>query len=399
MCTDIRRPSMPPVRPSLEERAYVSHSEHDPMPFVNGVRTLPLLSAARPARVYHQHSYDDTPSKIPVPAYANPAHPALRQPGSLRRNASKSLGNLAARAQAEAVGKGSSWADAAPRGRDVNVEATPAKQVIGGFGHGHRPGRSSISSPDDLKKKESSYHQAPIPNANQYYWTEDVSMASPATTVGSPFVPLAPGAGGIMPSDRRRSIPRPPFSFGFGVRPLVSTTSSQESISSASGSGDSGPDLQALALASGSGGPSSNASSSSQQTSLPTPAKWSMEDPDLPSPFLRRMPTAPPAFLSGGGGGGLAPSASARERAPLGLINPQPSASGSGSAGPIAPKKPGMSTVPMPRSRSGNLHQHVLKQNAAHSQADKRSAGTAGPAGTDTGFVRGQSSRPGVVGR
>lgn len=299
---------------------------------------MPLPSASRPHRPLHTASYDDTPSKIPIPIYSTPSliSAAARGQGSLRRAASKSLGNLAARAQAEAAAE-AAYANSAivPSA----AEATPAKQVL----RGHR-GRSSISSPNELKKE---YAQAYSSN-----WTEDVSMRSPALSIASPFVPLGAGPAGI----RRKSIGLTRGTsagsvVGAGMRPSGSA-SSQESMST----GESGSSIHAQAILSLAQGSSSSSSSSScaggfTTCQLPTPAKWSLEDPDLPSPFLRRMPTAPPAVPA------------TRDRLPLGAINPQSTA---GTGGTTSAERGVKKAQPMliPRSKSGTLHQHVLKQNA-----------------------------------
>lgn len=290
---------------------------------------MPIPSASRPPRPAHAPSYDDTPSKIPVPIYSTPSivRPGSNAQGSLRRAASKSLGNLAARARAEAAADAERALCTALHGE---TDATPAKQVL----RGHPRGRSSISSPNDLKLNG--------------YWNEDISMASPAISIASPFVPLAPGI-------RRKSVGlvrgSSAGSIG-GLKPSGSSTS-QDSVSTT----DSGSAVnQQTSYA-------SSSSNSAFSATLPTPAKWSQEDPDLPSPFLRRAPTAPPSYT--------APTNSSRERLPLGAINLQPTTTSAGGAGGSAGMKKGPMLIP--RSKSGNLHQHVLKQNATQTMnGDKR---------------------------
>jgi NIMA (never in mitosis gene a)-related kinase len=260
---------------------------------------LPMVS-----RLPRHPAWEDTPSKIPVAiATASPVPlerlPAAGQATPLRRANTKSLGNM------YAAYKG---------------EATPAKQTI------PQPGRqrTSIGSPSEL------------------YYNEDITMASMASPALSVLASPAP------------FIPRPRRSYAAPTGTLASHSSGS--------------------LASGS---SSESISSHEQENIPptmipapttfvyreaaTPAKWAMEDPDLPSPFLRRLPTAPPAIPA--------------ERQPLGGISLQPTAHATLSSAPtnvkpsgmivpggIAPKKSSMPAIP--RSRSGNLHQHVLRANA-----------------------------------
>lgn len=335
---------------------------------------MPLPSIPRPTRPQHTFSYDDTPSKIPIPTYSTPssffssgltarhASTSAAAAGSLRRNASKSLGNLAARAQAEARAD----ADRASSSATSSVlgDATPAKQVRGG----HIPKRSSIGSPNDLQRQHNQYAAAAASTrgvGGDYYsnWTDDISMASPAISVGgSPFVPTRRKSAGVG----SKVIPTAAGGTNPAIRPSTSA-SSQESISS----GESGENIQVLV----------SGTTYTQQTSInqgyPTPiAKYSIEDPDLPSPFLRRMSTAPvpPTF----------------NRQPLGLINvPQPPAVPGAGVGGGGGQKKGSTTL-IPRSRSGTLHQHVLKHNAAQAQQGEKGTGNGG---------RGQSTRPGVAGR
>lgn len=235
------------------------------------------------SRLPRHPAYEDTPSKIPMAIAAVSPAPLERAQGTPLR-----------RAATKSLGNiGSAYRE----------QATPAKQTI------PFPGRqrTSIGSPSEL-----------------HCFNEDVSMASPApSSIGSP----AP----FMPRPRRSSV--------------------------APGSLISQPN----AIASGS---SSDSVSASDQENIPptmipaptnafvyreaaTPAKWTPEDPDLPSPFLRRAVTAPVP----------------QERQPLGSIAIQPPAVSLNSLpapnGNIIKAK-----TNIPRSRSGNLHQHVLKANA-----------------------------------
>jgi hypothetical protein len=137
-----------------------------------------------------------------------------------------------------------------------------------------------------------------------------------------------------------------------------------------------------------------------------TPAKWLTEESELPSPFLRRIPSAPPA--SGSSSQDDYSGAGSRERAVLGAINLQssipsastasssvqptlgipgkaPAGSGAGTAkshGTRGSGNPGLGTgSTMPRSKSGNMHQQVLRANAV-------AAGRGGTGITDGTRVR-----------
>lgn len=288
-------------------------------------------------------AYNDTPSKIPFPlAYNSPApldskiaskimrlnsrRGSASSASSLpRRLASKSLTNLAARrADDEAL------TAAASSGGEVS---TPAKQRSP---FRHLAGRTSIGSPGELDRV---FH-------DDITMRTATSFASPAPSMGSPFVPRPRQA-----SEEDEVTDLPPTSIpipSFVYRPDA------------------------------------------------TPAKWNPEDPDAPSPFIRRgsssgsassAGSAPsqPVFSSGSSGSGpaAAPSSSGAssvpgsaasstggstrpssrgERAPLSSINPQPSAPAATTS--AAPRK-------LPRSRSGNLsslHQTVLARNAARTE-------------------------------
>lgn len=125
-----------------------------------------------------------------------------------------------------------------------------------------------------------------------------------------------------------------------------------------------------------------------------TPAKWSADDPDLPSPFIRRtVPAAP--NLTGA-------SATSTDRAPLGSINPQPAggptpatSTANGAISGLPNGAASGSVRKIPRSRSGtNLHANMLKSNfnAATSAVSRT------PAAPGLGTGSAVRTRP-VVGR
>lgn len=257
-----------------------------------------------------QATYEDTPSKIPL---ASPP-PSDFRPDSrfsyattpLRRNATKSLGNLRATAASQA--ERAAWPP---------VESTPAKQIFP-VRHGVR---TSIGSPQELR------------------YSEDISMALATpinNAVGSPFIPRP-----------RRS----------SVAPSAAV------LAAASGSSsDSSPDVSPESTIAPTMIPAPAPSFTYREAA--TPAKWFMDDPDLPSPFVRR-PSAAPDSASDASQASLAGT-----RQPLGAISLQsgtlPSAAGSqGSIGKGSKAGSGMPTL-MPRSRSGglNLHRDVLKAQA-----------------------------------
>ena len=271
-----RRPSLGVTRPPLEERYSA--------PTINStIRQQPSRTA-----------YEDTPSKIPFLASAAAApidRPPVRSATPLRRNATKSLGNL-----------GSQYRNSGM------YEGTPARQVVPQFGIKQR---TSIGSPSDVR------------------YNEDVSMASPASSMlisPAPYVPRA-----------RRSSVAPSVVAQQSRQP--STSASAESLGSATSEEDT-PILPTMIPA----------PTGFVYREMATPAKWGVEDPDLPSPFIRRMPTAPAQLQTTQQG--IVPT-----RQPLGSIDIQPTAS----TGHVPV---GIKRVPQ-RSRSGTLHQQVLKSNAA----------------------------------
>ncbi|ORX40631.1 kinase-like domain-containing protein [Kockovaella imperatae] len=296
-----RRGSLAPSRPAIEER-----------------NSAPVISATgRHSKAAVQSTisaYDDTPSKIPFLSNAS-GHsgdrPGSRAATPLRRNATKSMGNL-----------GSQY-----RMDQARHEGTPARQVLPHFGAKQR---SSIGSPSDVRMDQ------------------DISMASPASSAFMSPVPY-------MPRPRRSSIAPSAYSTQSSSRP-PSTSTSTDSITSADHtendrrsheSNENVPVVPPTMIP----GPASFV-----YREAATPAKWGAEDPDLPSPFIRRMPTAPARLQQNGDQyvqQGIIPT-----RQPLGSIDVQPSV-GVGIGHITGNKK-----AP-PRSRSGTLHQQVLKSNAA----------------------------------
>ncbi|RSH91826.1 G2-specific serine/threonine protein kinase [Saitozyma podzolica] len=327
----VRRASVAPARAMMDERNIAA----DP----------------RMSRLYP--SFEDTPSKIPTSASTLALGPA-RAPTPLRRNATKSLGNLggAARAQAE---RDAVWAS-------MNATQTPAKQGVPG-----RIGRTSIGSPN-------------------------ISMASPS--VGSPWVPR-PRRSSVAPSIHA---------------PLPQPSSSASSLESAS-SGESAATTVSDRMAHIPPTMIPAPTTSYIYRECATPAKWSAEDPDLPSPFLRRTPSAPagimPQLISAnptatGNHHALYHSSSnshshshassnananaPAERPVLGSINPQPQHTAPPptlqsyqTAPPLGLKK---AQIPRSRSKSGGLHAHVLRSNANAAMVKDGQAGSGAGAGT-----------------
>ena len=312
-----RRSLAVPSRPPLEERA-----------------TLPIVAPNRFPRNTHP-AYEDTPSKIPLAAtIASPGpHDQIYRHFNttpLRRNNTKSLGNLNSAYRADAVG--------------VPVDATPAKQTLAFY---RLKQRTSIGSPSEL--------QAGGGGA----YCEDVSMASPAY---SNFASPAP----FVPRSRRSS-----------VAPNALLSHQASSASSIQGL-HHGPSTDSILSSTTESCVTSNESNTATlpPTMIPaptfvyreasTPAKWQMEDPDLPSPFLRRAPTAPAQMQHVPQPTTQVAHSTIPERQPLGSINVQPTISAPGAvagggAGAGGHKGKGAT---IPRSRSGTLHQHVLRTNA-----------------------------------
>lgn len=273
-------------------------------------RTAPVASSSRLPRM--SMAYDDTPSKIPIaPDSPNPLDRrlsglSLRNVTPLRKNNTKSMGNLRAEAQAKAAEEAE--LDATP------LHQTPARPTLPRRGTGHR---SSIGSPGELER---------IP------YCEDISMRTYIATPGSNMV----GRAGRVSS----------------------------ATSSSSSSGHS----QAGGRQKSSSSDENNAGPSERQSRLPatsfiyreaaTPAKWGVDDPDLPSPFIRRASTAP------------VPALPERDRQPLGSMFAPNTVSSGGTVGP--PKK----VSAAPRQRSGTLHRDVLKANAGRGSVEGGAAPT-----------------------
>ncbi|OXC70621.1 hypothetical protein AYX13_00598 [Cryptococcus neoformans] len=268
----------------------------------------------------------DTPSKIPLATTAvSPAplaplearfgtsHFQPRPATPLRRAATKSMGNLAGVTRAQAAQE---WADA--------TQSTPAKQ----FSFPMRQQRTSIGSPSELHS----------------VYCEDVSMISAIPSPWAPRPRKSSVAPSILVAQQECS----------ASGELLSTTNNR---------------LASVA-------PTQIPAPTFTYREAATPAKWSLDDPDLPSPFIRRpnsMPTQPQAAS-------FPPSSNLAEmRQPLGSINPQPTitASFASLGGPMA------KTI---SNRGGNLHQHVLKVNAARVSGE----GVA-PSVASIGVVRGRA--------
>lgn len=293
------------------------------------ISTVPLAVVPRFPRPIHA-AYEDTPSKIPLAAAILSPAPlerstAMRNVTPLRRNATKSLGNIAQeyRTQSE---RDAEWA---------SLEATPAKQTIPALGRHQERHRSSIGSPGEVHG----------------LYCEDITMASPAMSMASPF----------FPRPRRSSVAR---AFLLSQQQSVSALPPSESASSTDSMTSATSDSSATSSA---GDPSKTATFPPTMIPAPTyvyrevatPARWLEEDPDLPSPFLRRGSSVPSAPLPTMGVPATIPNHS--DRQPLGAINIQSSASTSSDQPfPIIPTKPRL----IPRSRSGGLHQQVLRTNA-----------------------------------
>lgn len=320
-----RRISTAPQRPPLEERA-----------------TIPIATSRFP----HLSDFG-TPSKIPAPAtlsptleqrYGVPGH--ARNITPLRKNATKSLGNLAQEYRAQGT----------PARAAVPFPAHLQSQVM------YERQRMSIGSPGEYDGRAGA--------------CEDITMASLAS-------PAPPGAIGlaspfVLPRPRRSSI-----------APANMASAAAESASAAASGSvspvESGTDgLRPTMIP----GPSYSYMYREQQT----PAKWSAgPEEELPSPFLKR----PQPSMTAGGSypplGHLSAPAHQLERQPLGAIQPQPtSAPASVSAFPSSMGVgKGKAGAPMPRSKSGNLnlHQHVLRANMAAQTAGTGGAAAKGDAG------------------
>ncbi|WVQ84715.1 hypothetical protein IAT38_006872 [Cryptococcus sp. DSM 104549] len=305
--------------------------------------TLPMPAASRFARLAHP-SYD-TPSKIPL-AQATISSPAPLDARFGAINLQPRAATPLRRAATKSMGNLAGAVRAEIQREAAWANPTPAKQTP--FA---RNQRTSIGSPSEL----------------QGGYNEDVSMLS---VVPSPW----------LPRPRRSS-----------VAPSTLASHHQEMLNDdVSADADAGPSTR----------PTMIPAPTYVYREAATPAKWSMEDPDLPSPFIRRPSSAPVAVVQAGQSG-QAGQGGQSERQPLGAINPQaaysapPAAGTGGGAGGLPMKK-------MPRSRSGglNLHQQVLKSNAVARVSGEGVAGGAGGGagvgvGAGVGGVRRMGSRMG----
>ena len=315
-----RRPSLGPTRPLLDQR--------------NTVPVVPAASRGATRAMGSAHpAYEDTPSKIPLLANASSTNIGCNHTGRsitpIRRNNTKSLGNIGAQYRAQSA----------------QFEGTPARQAIPRYGFKQR---ISIGSPAEMRL------------------SEDISMASPAS---SAFPSPAPFPTAFAPRTRRSSV-APSIVSAHPSSRGMSTATSNDSISSTD-SESSSDGLYRIA-------PTGTSASGPAYTyrEAATPAKWGNEDPDLPSPFIRRAPTAPAQLQHTSHTSSqssnlwstrdaVSQPGSVSERRPLGPISPQPSApaaaahqmGGAGAGG----KKAAVT------SRSGTLHQQVLKSNAVRS--------------------------------
>jgi NIMA (never in mitosis gene a)-related kinase len=279
-------------------------------------KTVPVSS-----RFTRHPSYEDTPSKIPFPsAFASPTPLDSRLNSKLsvlakRRgsNASSSLPRrLASKSLTNLVAR--ARADAEEEFL-MPLQSTPARKGPPGTPNRHIAGRTSIGSPGELER----------------VFAEDITMAT-ASFAGSPS---------ILPSP-------------FHARPRKSFS-------------EDGLELIAHLP------PTLIPAPTFIYRPEGTPAKWSAEDPDCPSPFIRRsggaplLPglTIPPHTLAP-----AIKSATERERPPLSSINSQPAVSA------LEPKSGGSGSRKIPRSRSGSLHRGVLRHNAVRSTGDASALAT-----------------------
>jgi NIMA (never in mitosis gene a)-related kinase len=401
---------------------------------------MPVASGSRPGAV--PSVYENTPTKIPLPSAA---------PLSLRKHASKSLGNLAAIARGD-IGPSMPLTSANPSfpgnlyHNPIELDRTPAKQVAGGSSsirsRKDRFGRNSIGSPGDLKQK-------------YMHIGEDITMAS---ANGGHYISPAmfrqnAAVAGLDDGDiGDNSAMASPFLLSkgpYGGRPRKSSLVGQGGISglrqaaaSASNSGAGQTPAEVLAqqrqqiqapapVSAASSASASTHSAHSAPTSYAlekrqatndavqaTPAKWSPDDPDLPSPFLRRMTTAPAVVTTTAPSNGTVGSAasvpaqhhsqpfrSARERLALGPIS-VPNATAAGAIADVAsgvsklgirpkssapPGTTGMSAIP--RSKSGNLHQYALNRAASEEKVAKTGPVSGAGAGVGSmGYARSRTN-------
>lgn len=274
-------------------------------------------------------AYDDTPSKIPIaPDSPNPLDSrfhglSLRNMTPLRKNNTKSMTNLRDEALAQAR-------VAAPIAElPASSHETPIRPNMAGRRHGTGK-RSSIGSPGELER---------------IVYCEDVSMRTFIATPGSTMT----GRGGRISS-------------ASNAESSTSSRPTQVKVRQTSASSDendpAGPSSR----------PVKTRTPSFVYREAATPAKWGIDDPDLPSPFIRRASTAPVPVL---------PSAVAianeRDRRPLGAMYGANTAVSQGDVPGIARKT---SAAPA-RGRAGALHRDVLKANAGRVSGDGAGLGGA----------------------
>lgn len=242
------------------------------------------------SRLPRHHSYDDTPSKIPFPsAFASPVPLDARLTSKIAGLPSGSKPSSLARRLAS-----KSLTNLASRARDDDELELPSTQAT--------PAKRTAAPGTPFKRQ----HRTSIgsPGELDRVFLEDVTMAtaSPGSTVfPTPFSQRRRKDSAMSEDAPPSLIPAPSFVF----RPEA------------------------------------------------TPAKWSPDDPDLPSPFIRRAAPAPPNF------GAATERASSESREPLATINAQPS--GNATNGTSTQNR---KAAALPRSKSGSLHQHVLRHNA-----------------------------------
>jgi len=295
--------------------------------------------------------YDETPSKIPISTFSIPGSPAPLSarlealqvghpsaPTPLRRNNTKSLGNL----------KESARQQMQSQAAFASTDATPAKQRI----PFPKAGRVSIGSPSDLRQ----------------VWSEDISMASPG--MGSPWVARprksSTDGGGMTSSGSDIAMDSPGSMLNDRANPALPPTMIPAPIAF-----------------------------TYRETA--TPAKYSLDDPDLPSPFIKRYPSDPGSTTVGGG---------PVERQILGSINiqqlqQQPQPFGARKASTSASGANGHSAAPLRPSKSGGLVAQVLRTNANNAAAAERERRISGTSTESANGIQGvvMRSRPGVAGR
>lgn len=297
--------------------------------------------------------YEDTPSKIPLPCTSPLPLRNQRSAGALnRRNVSKSMTNLSS---------ASSKLEAPP----LPGVATPKKTAPSP--NRHVAGRTSIGSPGELERV---FEQGDVS-------MRTASFASPAPgqlpTPASRFrrrQSSLGGGGSFLPTRTElRGDLRAEFQ-----RAAVERKSSAERLMEAR--------VERAERDAGRSGSNERLGKSMERTERlvdrferrsaeklatpvksaftwrpdQTPARWNAEDPDAPSPFLKKQAETASMLALVDRNEQIAaelPMPAPRERAPLGAIQPNGPATG------------GMGT--RPRTKSGSLHANVLRHNAARS--------------------------------